>query len=156
MTHNVVYWKRILERIRNGHSPFSSVIVGNELIYTNPINRNKNSIPLDSTDDKIIEFFENTVGIQLEMYDIDKWKDIKKKVMKDGYIQYYCSQQKEKYNLSDDVYEKLLSELNFYILLKKINPEDIIMNRLVDGRIYIEKINGLEFEDCKYIFFNKY
>lgn len=139
--HITPFWVSILERISINDAPFGSKIYSDKLIYYD-----EHIDLLKCTSDDIVNFFVNKIGINLTYIHFESWKDIKRKTIKDNLIQDYVQRLTFEYNLSQSKTNYLLSMIHLYITLKKITPDEIILEtNYIDNfkRTVIKKINGI-------------
>jgi hypothetical protein len=139
------FWINILERLSIGDCPFGTNISNGILKYKqNQINL------IDTTPCKIIEFYKDIVGLNIEYIFFKNWKDIKRKTIKDNLIQDFIKRKQVEWNLSQEQTNKLHSTIHLYLTLKFIQPEHVQL--IVDKQTYIESIQGFEFTNGNFTF----
>jgi hypothetical protein len=149
--HVTPFWKTILERVSIGEAPFGTRISNDHIIFKHT------HLPLkNSTDEKIIEFFKYTVGLDLQYIYFSHWKDIKRKTIKDNLVQNFIYRFGQKHDLNVKQTDYLMSMIQLFITLKKITPNDILLETdFTQGEYphtYIKAINGLSYQNETIIF----
>lgn len=136
-------WMSILERISIGDAPYGTHIYNGILYY------NQHNIQIaESKAEDVLAFFIEHVGIKLNYSHFNSWKEIKRKVVKDNLIMDYVSRTTDEYQLVLSQSKYLLSLIHLYITLKKITPNDIILDTSSTKdneniHTFIKSINGL-------------
>lgn len=149
LQHNVKLnpvWTNIIERVSIGDTPFGTHIFNNTLYYK------QHSISLLNCGiSDLVNFFVEYVGLKLEYIHFDKWKEIKRKIIKDNLIMDFVTRMGTIYSLDSSQCRYLLSLIHLYITLKKITPNDIILEidtseQCPYPHTYIKSINRLLFD----------
>lgn len=157
------FWKSIFEEMAYGICPYGSYLnkgflccnfkgkefnykienSNDEKLYQDVKNLLFKKVGIQSSLDRIknIEDFKKS---QEELSDIlqNKWSSIKKKSLKDHFIENYVIDCKKTYNLTDIEVKKLLFLIHFGILFKKIQNKDI---KYENGKIL--SIDGIEISE---------
>ena len=164
------FWKKIFYNLSLGKSPYGTFIKNDSLYCTY---KNKEFIVSLKNPEPVllytrIKFFlKHKLGLMCKnerkrkrvkfdnindtINDNRKtWLDIKKKNVREYYIEQFVLDMKKKYNLSDIKSKQLLAELFINIFLKNIKPTDIIYN----GND-ISSINGLILKNDSFYFDNE-
>jgi hypothetical protein len=128
------FWDDVIDRVRTASisAPFGVTRVGETLVYGEHIL----SITYAS-DEEIIQFYMDKVGLTLEFVRITQWKDIKKKSVRDGLLREYVFRNT---HLEDDELQHMLSNFHLNISIKKIQHDNIKIGE--DG--FIETIEADE------------
>ena len=146
--HVTLFWKVLLERISIGDAPFGTQILDHSLLFTGKKRELHHEISLKtSTVPQVIDFFESIVGLQLQYVYYNSWKEIKRKVIKDNLIQEYVARFQEEYKLNYNQTNYLSSMIHLYITLKRITPQDILLETIQSKHGYpctrIRSITGI-------------
>ena len=144
------FWKHILERVSIGDTPYGTRLVQDVLVFQNQ------QLPLKNSNyEQVIEFFKHTVCLDLQYIHFEHWKDIKRKSIKDNLIQNFIQRFSLKHNLNTNQSEYLLSLVQLFITLKKITPNDILLETDIVGEhkhTFIKSIVGLSYQNDTIIF----
>ena len=139
------FWINILERLSIGDCPFGTNISNGILKYKqNQLNL------IDTTPCKIIEFYKDIVGLNIEYIYFKTWKDIKRKTIKDNLIQDFTKRKQSEWDLSQDQTNKLHSMIHLYLTLKFIHSDHIHL--IVDKQTFIDHIQGFDFTHSNFTF----
>jgi len=136
------FWEDVINRVRNPvystSAPFGVTRVDETLVY------GEDTLQLvDASDEDIITFYTDVVGIKVEYVRITCWKDIKKKCVRDGLLREYVFRHT---HIDDDELQQLLSNFHLNIGIKKIQHDNIKIGE--DG--LIEMITGPDGESIAY------
>lgn len=162
------FWYNIFEELAyNNCTPgsfiskgfYCSSVKGKEFVYKF-LDKNENIIFDDITkllrdkmnvmsknDRKTLLMEIDVIEKELQCYKNTEWGSIKKKSIKENFIQDYLIESKRKNDLSDNQIKKLYNLINLGIMLKTIKNNDIIYE---DGKII--NIKGISFSKNKYTF----
>jgi hypothetical protein len=139
------FWINILERLSIGDCPFGTNISNGILKYKQTqINL------IDTTPCKIIEFYKDIVGLNIEYIYFKTWKDIKRKTIKDNLIQDFTKRKQSEWDLSQEQTNKLHSMIHLYLTLKFIHSDHIHL--IVDKQTFIDYIQGFDFTYSNFTF----
>jgi len=162
------FWESVFEELAYGKTPYGVYISKNYICcnykgkeFSYKIEKTKSSkeiyddvynllfvkLGLLSSKDKVkkkLEFFNFEKDINENR---KQWSNIRKKNVKDLYIENYVISMKNKYNLSIKQAKHLLSMISIGMIFKVISNKDI---EFKDG--VIERIEGIKFENKKLIF----
>lgn len=161
------FWKTIFKNLSLGKSPYGTFIK-NDILYCTYKNKefiislcNKNTIKLYIN---LKLFFKTKLGLMTNKEKKRKrenfnninnsinekrksWLDIKKKNVREYYIEHFVLNIKKKYNFNHEKSKELLDEIFINLFLKNIKPTDIIYN---DNDI--SGIKGLNISNNSFVF----
>jgi len=148
-----LYWVNVFEKLAYGKPPFGTHLVNNTL-RCNYVNREFIYV-IDTSKGIRIIFQELTKLLETKLdmkstyqnvqseVSINSWCDVKKKSLKEMYIEIYVTKLMNKYSMDITVARELLFKIIIYVTLNYISSNNIIYNNnFIDDITNININNG--------------